>query len=97
MHFLYYAEIIYFALMIIVSFALMGIDKLLSKKEGRRIPEKTFFLLSLLGGALGVALGMGLFKHKTQKRSFLLVIPLLLILNIAAAIGLAVLVGRLIA
>ena len=64
-------------LLIINALALLayGLDKLLAKlkeyaPKTRRIPEKTLLLLAALGGGIGAWLGMELFRHKTQHRSF---------------------------
>ena len=52
--------------MSIALFSLMGADKRLAKTGGRRVPEKTLFLLALLFGAPGGLLGMNFFRHKTR-------------------------------
>ena len=49
---------------------LMGFDKLSAKLNYQRIPEIWFFLVSLLGGFLGIILGMFAFHHKTSKTGF---------------------------
>ena len=49
-----------------LEFFLMGWDKRQARKGGRRTPEKTFFLLALLGGSPGAILGMYAFRHKTR-------------------------------
>ena len=36
--------------MSVISFTLMGIDKAKARRGSRRIPEKTLFLFTLLGG-----------------------------------------------
>ena len=69
-------------------FAMMGIDKSLAKRGAWRIPEKTLFLLALLGGALGGIIGMYFFRHKTRHTSFKAGLPMLLIVNIACCIAL---------
>ena len=61
----------------------MGIDKGRAKKDKSRIPEKKLFITAVLGGALGALLGMTVFHHKTQHRSFTLGMPALFILNLA--------------
>lgn len=66
----------------VVAFILMGIDKLKAKKGWWRIPEKVFFVLAVLFGAPGVWLGMYVFRHKTQHRSFKIGVPIALMLNI---------------
>lgn len=65
----------------IVSFALMGIDKNRARKNKWRIQEKTYFILSFFGGAIGAVLGMIVFRHKTQHKSFYVGIPMLYIIN----------------
>ena len=70
-----------------VLFAMMGIDKALAKRGAWRVPERTLFLLALLGGALGGIIGMYFFRHKTRHASFKAGLPVLLILNIACCIA----------
>lgn len=66
----------------IVGFLIMGIDKFKAKRGSRRIPEKNLLLVALMGGAVGVFVGMQLFRHKTQHKSFVLGVPLLIVLNL---------------
>jgi uncharacterized membrane protein YsdA (DUF1294 family) len=73
--------VIFLAIINFGGLILMGIDKGRAKKEAWRIPEKRLFGIAFLGGALGVIMGMYMFRHKTQHRSFKYGIPLLLILN----------------
>jgi len=49
---------------------LMGVDKLLSKLGARRISERSFVFVALIGGFLGVIAGAMVFHHKTAKASF---------------------------
>ncbi len=53
----------------------MGSDKNRARKQRYRIPEKTLFLVSLLGGSLGTWLGMYLFRHKTKHWYFVVGMP----------------------
>ncbi len=64
-----------------VAFILMGFDKFKAKRQEQRVPEATFMLLGALGGAVGILLGMIIFKHKTSKRKFYIGVPLLYGLN----------------
>lgn len=41
----------------------------------------TFLLISFLGGSAGGLIGMNLFKHKTKKPLFRILLPILLIVN----------------
>lgn len=69
--------LVYIGFISILSFLLMMFDKFSAKKKNRRICESTFFILSILGGSVAVYLAMGLFNHKTQKNSFVFIIPLI--------------------
>lgn len=67
-----------------ISLFMMGLDKRRSKVRGaRRVPERTFFLLALLGGSPGAIWGMFLFRHKTRHWYFVVGLPLILIAQIA--------------
>lgn len=77
----------------LVTFLVFGADKLQArrkeKKESvRRVPEKTLFLLSALGGSVGALLGMRVFRHKTLHRAFRFGVPLILALQIILPFGL---------
>jgi uncharacterized membrane protein YsdA (DUF1294 family) len=63
----------------------MGIDKEKAKKRAWRIPERTLFLISLLGGSVGTWLGMYLFRHKTKHWYFVVGMPAILILQLVLA------------
>ena len=65
----------------LISFLLMGHDKQCARKNRRRVPEKTLFLLAVLFGALGGTLGMFVFRHKTKHWYFRVFFPLLLVLQ----------------
>lgn len=82
-------------LMNLVTFFVFGLDKLKAKRKAthestRRIPEKTLFLLAILGGSVGALLGMKVWHHKTLHRSFRFGIPAILILQIVIPMGLYV-------
>lgn len=61
---MYDSMLVYVLVVNIFTFFLMRIDKQKAIKQQFRIPERTFFLLSFLGGALGTYIGMQLFRHK---------------------------------
>lgn len=62
-----------------ITFVLMGLDKRKAIKHKYRISERTFWLLSVIGGATGSFIGMNVFRHKTKHRSFVIGMPFLLI------------------
>ena len=63
-----------------------GTEKHRAKTRRWRISEKMLFLTAALGGSPGVWAGMYLFRHKTRHLSFVLGIPLILIVQTALVI-----------
>ena len=78
--------IIYFLLINIVGFFIMWLDKRKAKKGAWRIPEKTLFIITALGGGIGTIAGMYTFRHKTQKIQFVIGFPFITILEIITII-----------
>lgn len=76
--------IIYFVIINIIGFLIMYIDKQKAKKGKWRIPEKTLFIITALGGGIGTIAGMYIFRHKTQKIAFVIGFPAITILEIIA-------------
>lgn len=74
--------IIYLIIINLIGFLAMLIDKRKAKKGEWRIPEKTLFLITLLGGGLGTISGMYTFRHKTKKLKFTIGLPAILITEI---------------
>ena len=70
----------------IIGFVIMGIDKAKARKHAWRIPERTLFLVSLLGGSLGTWAGMYIFRHKTRHWYFVIGMPAILIIQIVVAV-----------
>lgn len=81
---IYYIIIINF-----LGLSLMGIDKRKAVKNHWRIPERTLFIVSLLGGSIGSFVGMYLFRHKTKHLRFTIGIPVILVLQILAVLFLS--------
>lgn len=77
---------LYVVIMNIIGVMMMGIDKSRAKRHAWRIPERTLFLISLLGGSVGSLAGMYLFRHKTKHMKFVIGMPLILLIQIAACI-----------
>lgn len=78
--------IIYLAVMNVVGLAAMGMDKAKAKSGAWRIPEKTLFLFSIIGGSLGTWAGMYLFRHKTKHWYFVVFMLLIFVMHVAAAV-----------
>ncbi len=66
----------------LASFTLVMLDKRKARRDEWRIRERTFFLWSLAFGAIGILLGMHVFRHKTRHWTFVIGIPILCLFNI---------------
>ena len=81
---------IWLVLVNLAAFVVFGWDKFKAKYRekhpaARRVPERTLFLLALLGGSVGAIAGMHVFHHKTRHRSFRWGMPAILLAQLAAA------------
>jgi uncharacterized membrane protein YsdA (DUF1294 family) len=72
------------------SLALMGFDKLSATAGSERVPEMWFFLISLVGGFVGVVVGMFAFRHKTRKISFQIKVAAAAVLSVLILVFLVV-------
>ncbi len=70
----------------LVAFFTYGYDKAIAGRDATRVPEIVLHALTLLGGTFGSFLGMQIFRHKTQKKSFQTVFWAIVIVQIAAII-----------
>lgn len=82
------------AIVNIAAFLVFGLDKWKAKRKEkkesvRRIPEKTLFLLAILGGSAGALLGMRVFRHKTLHKRFRYGLPAILALQLLLAVWIA--------
>ena len=78
-------EIIYLIIINIITFITYGIDKAKARKGAWRITEKTLIGLAVAGGSIGAMAGMSFFHHKTRKPLFKIGIPVILLIEAAAA------------
>ena len=78
--------IIYFIVINIIGFFIMWLDKRKAIKGSWRIPEKTLFIITALGGGNGTIAGMYTFRHKTQKIQFVIGFPFITILEIVTIV-----------
>ncbi|MEQ2356201.1 DUF1294 domain-containing protein [Pseudoalteromonas piscicida] len=67
--------------------------KLSAHKKVNRTPERTLQLLSLLGGWPGALIAQQWLRHKSQKRRFIVVLWLCIVLNVASILSVFFLVG----
>ena len=80
--------LVWLAVINLLTFIVYGADKRRARKGKWRVPEKTLFLLPLLGGSVGGILGMRVFHHKTKHWYFVWGIPLILLAQMALAVWL---------
>lgn len=76
--------VVYLTVMTLLGFMSMYIDKKRAREHKWRIPEKTLFLIAILGGSIGTNLGMRVCRHKTKHWYFVVGMPMILVLQIAA-------------
>ena len=83
---MYKIALIYLLIANVAGLAIMGIDKRKAIKGAWRIPEKTLFLFSVIGGSVGTWAGMYMFHHKTKHWYFVIGMPLILVLQVVGII-----------
>ena len=81
--------LIYFVIINLIGFLMMWYDKHQAKWGNWRVPEKTLFMITFLGGGIGTLTGMYTFRHKTKKMRFVIGFPTILISEICLIIYLA--------
>ncbi len=79
---------VYLAVISLLSVVVCIYDKIISKRGNvkLRIPEKSLFIWSALGGSALMLLTMLIIRHKTKHPQFMIGIPVILLLQ-AALIG----------
>lgn len=73
--------LLYFFIINLVGFLLMLVDKRRSINREWRISERTLFIVSIIGGAIGSYVGMQIFRHKTKHLKFTVGIPIIIIIQ----------------
>ncbi len=69
----------------IVVFVMYGVDKYKATHKKWRIPEATLIGAAVFG-VFGALAGMHIFRHKTKKPKFYITVPVILVLELAAAV-----------
>ena len=77
---------IWLAIINIAAFVAAGIDKHKAKAHKWRIRESTLIAMAILGGSVGLLLGMYIFRHKTKHPKFTIGVPIILVIQIIAAV-----------
>lgn len=76
----------YMVIVNIATFCMYGKDKNAAIGNKQRIPNKVLLFMAAIDGSVGALAGMYTFRHKTKKWYFTVTVPVLLILQIAAAV-----------
>ena len=66
----------------VLGFFLIKSDKNRSIYNSRRIPEKAYIYIALLGGGVGVYLSCRRYRHKTRHIKFMVLIPAIIIMQL---------------
>ncbi|MDR0286964.1 MAG: DUF1294 domain-containing protein [Clostridiales bacterium] len=77
---------IYLAGISIVAVILTLHDKHAAKRGKWRIKENTLLFVSLLGGSIAMLITMHLIRHKTKHVKFMVGIPVIIVLQVAAGL-----------
>lgn len=77
---------IYLIAISVVAIILTLHDKTAAKKHRWRIKESTLMIVSALGGSVAMLITMRVIRHKTQHKKFMVGIPVIIALQIAAMI-----------
>ncbi len=70
----------------LLTFVVYAVDKHIARQNRgkRRVPERTLLILAFSGGCIGALLGMYLLRHKTKHARFVILVPLAVLLWVAA-------------
>ena len=73
---------IYLILINLISILICIYDKWAAKNDKWRIPEKSLFMFTLLGGSIGMYFTMLKIRHKTLHTRFMVGIPFIIVFQI---------------
>lgn len=76
----------YLVVINLIAFVLYGIDKKRAIRNEHRIRESVLLWIARLGGAIGSWLGIKAFHHKTKHTKFRVIVPLWIVIWIAAIV-----------
>ena len=77
---------IYLAAVSLFGIGLTARDKSAAKTGSWRVKERTLLFVSVIGGSVAMLMTMCLIRHKTKHAKFMIGIPAIIILQIAAVL-----------
>ena len=81
-----YYFVIYLIIISIIAIVVTAVDKYKAVHHKWRISEAALLIISALGGGIAMYITMLIIRHKTRKLKFMLGIPLIIIIELAAAL-----------
>ena len=79
--------IYYFASISFLALILTMYDKQAAIQHNWRVPERTLFFVSALGGASMMLVAMLAIRHKTRHSKFMIGLPVIVVLHLAAGLA----------
>ena len=76
--------LLYFIIISAISVVVTILDKVAARRRALRVPEAVLLLLAALGGSVSMFITMLIIRHKTQHPKFMIGIPVIFVLQIAA-------------
>lgn len=88
MNYVYIILAAYLMVISIIGWILPYADKKKAENNKWRIRESTLFIVSTLGGSVAMYASMKKYRHKTKHKRFMIGIPCIIIVQIAAVAAL---------
>jgi len=77
---------IYLAAINLIAAGLVLHDKRAARSDSWRVKERTLLFVSAIGGSVFMLAVMRIIRHKTKKAKFMVTIPVIIVLQIAAVL-----------
>ena len=83
---------IYVAVISVIAIVFTCYDKIAATKRPKhRTPEATLLFISMLGGSVAMYITMQLIRHKTKHMKFMIGLPVIIVVQIAAIVATVIL------
>ena len=83
---------IYVAVISVIAIVITCYDKIAATKRPKhRTPEATLLFISALGGSVAMYITMQIIRHKTKHMKFMIGIPVIILIQIAAVVATVIL------